>query len=758
MSIDYNTLFLFYNDINNLCKPNEYNLVLHKHLGDVFYTIALKDEFERTFGKKLHFIVRPQHAFLMKMFGFDNYSVYDLDQIVKKNITYKQEYFDKNIDNADIDCLENNTFQALFHCVPIIGKPFVCENLFYFFINYPHFWCFRWLKNLGLDDKLKFSIPTQRLTLHHEVLKKLENISTLDKIVLFAPEAATATELAPEFWNIIADKVHAKGYKIIVNSKKYKINHGICAFDLGLSLEDVVALGLNCAYVFSLRSGLCDVLVGAGKRLYAIYPAMLKREINSLSFPFIQNTGVNEILLQNWNISQFIWEDMDFTPDLQKYIDSMKRNYFMEKIKYIFAIKKDKEEHKFWYMLFKNIFDVSKIFPDNNIDNEMSLKQEHLMKKIHIGQKLYKLDIEFQNNGGFNKKYYILGGIVRYKENERHCWKLSVLGIPILRYNKKKLKLFNIPIFKYSWREKWLQKIQRNISPNYDDIYILRHNMGESFVELMFLKERIKAQKSKRPLLIAWKPYQINLYKMFLSNEIDICFVKLNQSDIHEVFSEDLGNTQDVLIKYNGQRFFCSTPRIAENMLLHNKQNFFSYIKKCCRIPNNAKIKSPLILQSTKINTEKKIAQIKLKPNFVLLCPEASSLKNLPIEFWENIVKKLQEKNYDILINTNSDKYAFEHSKLIFFDVDETFYLASKAKHIITLGSGLSVLLTATKVPMDILYTSFKNKKIGYSADMAIKKYSVFHLPNISKKTIKEYNTETEDLQAISKKILNNIL
>ena len=76
-------------------------------------------------------------------------------------------------------------------------------------------------------------------------------------------------EFPVEFWNTIAEQVHAHGYTIIVNSKKCEIKHGMSAYDLDLSLSDVVALGLSCAYVFSLRSGLCDVLVGAGEKLYA---------------------------------------------------------------------------------------------------------------------------------------------------------------------------------------------------------------------------------------------------------------------------------------------------------------------------------------------------------------------------------------------------------------------------------------------------------------------------------------------------------
>lgn len=752
MSFCYQKIFSFYNDVEKLCQPNKYNLVLHKHLGDVFYAIGLKDEFERVYGKKLHFIVRPQHEFLMKMYGIFDYNVYDLDKIVKKNFAYRQAYFSNVGTDKNVDCLENNTFQAIFHCVPIIGKPFVCENLFYFFIGYPHFWCFRWLKNLGINENFKFSLPKNKLPIQPKLRKKINKIAPLDKIVLFAPEAATATELAPEFWNIIADKVHEKGYKIIVNSKKYKINHGICAFDLGLSLEDVVALGLNCAYVFSLRSGLCDALVGAGERLYAFYPAMLKREMNSLTFPFEQETNVNEILLEKWSISPVVWENIDLTPELQKYINSMKKNYHIEKIKYKLARKKNKEGHRFWYMLFKDIFDKSKIFPNNNLDNLPQKTSSPSKKNSFLGIPLYKT-----KKNGTIKKHYILGGLIRYKENERHCWTLSVLGIKLLHYNKEFLKLLYIPILKFNWKKRWLNKLQSQIDPKYDDIYLLRHNIGETTVELMFLQARIKANKSKKPLLIVWDKKNIGYYKMFVKDNVDMQYIKLNQYDIMSVFAQRDENYKEVIFKQNNQRFICSTPQIAENMVLHNGKNFYDYIKKCSHIPENAHPVFPSVSENTKANVTKIMQNLGLSKKFVIIAPEANSLIKLPREFWLDIIAQLKKQGYDIFINSYLSECNVDNVQSDRLSLEELFCLAQRASKVIILGSGLSVLLALSTASLDIIYTELSAAKITYTATQAIEKYSVFHLPMVKKESITEYNTDTMSLDDIKKETLKKI-
>ena len=88
----YSIIFSYVQEIESICDSTKYNLVLHKHLGDVFYTIAAKQAFEETYGRSLHFIVRPQHEFLMEFFGIKDYSVYDLDKLVKNNFSFQKSY------------------------------------------------------------------------------------------------------------------------------------------------------------------------------------------------------------------------------------------------------------------------------------------------------------------------------------------------------------------------------------------------------------------------------------------------------------------------------------------------------------------------------------------------------------------------------------------------------------------------------------------------------------------------------------------
>lgn len=367
---DLSIFYSFYNEVLKLCKPNQYNLLLHKHLGDIFYAAATKEEFEQTHKAQLHFIVRPQHEFVMKMHGITNYSLCDITKYEKQIAQYNFPFL------VPLAVNKTHYFETackdLFQSFPIKDLPFIADADRSVLILFDNFWAFFWPHNLGLDiDNFRYHLPAYNPALSESAKNKLADIAPLEKIVLFAPDALSTVEFAPEFWNILAEAVNRHGYKIIVNSKKYKIKHGISAFDLDLSLQDVVALGLSCAYVFSLRSGLCDVLVGAGERLYAFYSAMLRREMHSLNSCFEQSPNVNEIAVWDWKIDKVVWEGEDLTKPLQKHINKLHRDFIIEKVKYLCALpsRSRRNAHKFWYRVIRDTAGNTKWFPNNNKEN-----------------------------------------------------------------------------------------------------------------------------------------------------------------------------------------------------------------------------------------------------------------------------------------------------------------------------------------------------------------------------------------------------
>ncbi|GHV21941.1 hypothetical protein FACS189494_08050 [Spirochaetia bacterium] len=333
--------------LSHLCDKDTYNLLLHKHLGDVFYQIATKQVFENVYQKKLRFIVNPQHEFLMKMQGVTDYIVFDINSWVVNHLPSSKKSSPKTYSEIkEFDRIKYELICRKFRLTPFIGAPFSCD-VSKDFSSYDHYWCYWWAKNMGLSEEFKFPMPKYSPQLSSAAKQALREIDVLEKIVLLAPEGKTAKEVAPDFWNIIAERIHAHGYKIIVNSDTYKINHAISTYDINLSLEDVVALGLSCAWVFSLRSGLTDVLVNARDKMYVFYPAFVHHDFNCLNNCFEIKPDVNEIAMWHWKIDPVIWDNEDLTFILQEYID--------------------KQPHT---KLNRDLFNQGDLYLENNIQNK----------------------------------------------------------------------------------------------------------------------------------------------------------------------------------------------------------------------------------------------------------------------------------------------------------------------------------------------------------------------------------------------------
>lgn len=720
--------------IKNLCPPDAYTLVLYKNLGDIFYTIGMKDEFLKVYGSELHFIVRPQHEFLMKIWGVKNYVIYDLDRLVKKNSYLKLYCFGREELNFDeYDWLENTTFQTVFSCVPIKGSPFVCETQLNHFFRYPRYWCYRWAGNLGIYETFRFPIPKGSLSLSLRAQEFCDNNGGINKIVLIAPDAQTAAELPRDFWQIIVDEVLKSGYTVVVNSRKFSFKNTISAFDTNLTLEDIVAIGLNCAYVFSLRSGLCDVLIGAGERLYSFTPAILKREEGSLTIPFNNETKCNEIQLSNWSITPFKWNNIDFTSRIQKIIGKYHNKFIILNIK---SKLYNRRHHRFLRNNLNDIFGYSGFFPENNAENFESFRKEPIRwMGVKIG---YRTD-RFEKGEHIRERSY-LGGVVT-TARKRGNYKIKLLTMRVFSCKRNKnniIKLLGIPIYIKSRKDEFFEYIKRQIKPGHDHIYIIRHNIGETILYLSYFAAWARKNKSKRPLVIIWRAKDICLYRMFLDK--DLCqYIEISQSDLDLFFRTDSLEIDDMTV-------FTPTYRIAENLkVLYNKDNkvnFNNYIKCSMRIEDVENITNIPKFDSGLVDlVRNQISYWEIKEKeFVILCPEATSLKEIPIHVWNKIIDLIHINGFKVIINA-SEKYSdiFDKADQVsLLPLDELYVMAMYSKSVISMASGLGVFLSTVGIPITLIYTDFKSEKIGYDSQLAIKIYSVKHLNFIKSNLVME--------------------
>lgn len=732
MAYQYKYVKNYIQEIKSLCPANRYVLVLHKHLGNVFYAIGAKDEFKNIYGESLFFIVRPQHEFLMKLWQVRDYAIYDLDKIIKKNTDFKKNYFKNRIPaREELDRLENEFFQAIFPCIPTKDLPFVCENPINNFFSYNRYWCYRWATNMGIEEKFRFSLPKGELPVSKVAQECITKLGGVEKIVLIAPEAATAVELPPEWWAVICSIANSKGYKILVNSNRIRLPYCNSAFDFGLSLEDVVAIGLRCHTIFALRSGLCDVLVGAGKRLYVISPAMLRREEGSLSIPFDEYTGVREFQLKDWTFPKLIWEGENVGEKIQLLMDVNRCSFWKECALSLF---KPKSRHVFWKHVFNNVCGRAKIFPENNIENPLSEKIVRYKNFVLYSSKSSLVD---------NQKVHvrtIFNGMIKSVSTPSGVRK-TCFGIPFYSLKKKShkiVKIIGIPVVYKDRQAEFLNYIKNAICSfenKYTDVIILRHNIGENVIYLGNLREWIKTSQMKRAVVVVWRKKDIPFYNLFCGKDVPVEYVPMTQADINFFLREPFYNI-------SGANVYTPTYRIAESMKEKYENgenvNFVNYIE------NSISIKSGKFLRPVLSNVAFKVAdsllrQYEVTGKYIVLFPEATTLTSIDKSFWMELGQKLQSKGYTVIVNNVFNENFIPGAIQSSLPIDALYALTVKSNGFISLASGLAVLLSLSCVKGDLIYTPFKSKSIGYTAEMASKIYSIHNINTAGIESVNEH-------------------
>lgn len=354
--------------------------------------------------------------------------------------------------------------------------------------------------------------------------------------------------------------------------------------------------------------------------------------------------------------------------------------------------------------------------------------------------------------------FYILFGIFRFKKTSLGGKDLRLLGIRIfvqkIQCHYKITKFFGITFYRQNLQKKLLKKIFKKIPKQFKDIYIIRHNIGESYIYLTHLKAWISANKSKKPLLVIWQKKYKSFYKMFADKQIAMKYIDIKQNDIQSALDSEI-------IHYKGRTIFCPTPNIgnAINSLFEKdeKTNFYSYICKDFNLTKKANIQKPKNSYKTDSLINNKIKK-HIKLPFVIILPFAKSLSELSEDFWTRLVSEFKKKGYDVFINGNTTTLSErlkENTVNFKTDLSEIFALAKKSSGIIGLASGLSVFLTASNRPMDLIYTQFKVFEPQISSGQVMKLYSVHHLPNV-KENVREYDIQKYSESQLINKIIKN--
>lgn len=285
--------------------------------------------------------------------------------------------------------------------------------------------------------------------------------------------------------------------------------------------------------------------------------------------------------------------------------------------------------------------------------------------------------------------------------------------------------------------KKYFSPFIEDLKP-YNCIYIIDSNLGEAFLTLRLLPNIINTQDNKNHLLIVTQNYHVQLINL-LKIEIPYRLIPELHYSIMKSSFRIYGKQFHLL--YSHQYY----QKIEESLTGNRPIHFFDAILRHLNLSADR-----LTEKTVQISTEaqeslaKKIKEIELKNNFVILSPEANSCKQIETDFWNDLIQRFQSHGLDVFLNTINN-LCLKNVKTCYLNFEEFCLLLQKAKGSVFLRSGLcDIAVSCIESPSVILYTGLNYKEnINTLAGFSVLPFSK------NKSLIKElvYTTAEENLK-----------
>lgn len=263
-------------------NPQYAYLISPYGIGDTMLLCGLKTAIEQKYRCQIRFIIKPSHEAVLKSYGITDY---ELARFSLEELKERRDF--ASFPNPGRMCVAHPHFST--HGKLALKKFNKLE--FRFLDLYRLFF--------DLDGGQQLEQPTVTPQLSEAFRLKLETIAPLEKIVLFCPEANSTSLLPTAFWIKLRDDLHAQGYSIVCSAVD-EDNSIPGTRHLPMSLEESIALGAFCKKVYSLRSGLCDMLNARGADLTVFYDNPKTKYLYDLNI--LHSRGdINETIINRIN-------------------------------------------------------------------------------------------------------------------------------------------------------------------------------------------------------------------------------------------------------------------------------------------------------------------------------------------------------------------------------------------------------------------------------------------------------------------------
>jgi hypothetical protein len=262
-----------------ITRPDTLNFICPSGLGDTMYLASYRAYFERKYGVPVHFIIKPSHQIVMGMYDSDSFSVYEFKEnelagigrennAPKKGGLYVAHPLYSDADLLAGWCREaydvKRLFSRFFHIEE--GTEPVPP------VNYPEL-------SSAMMDSFEFAVPD------------------MDKTALLLPEVRSVKPLNRKYWEKLAKKLRKKGFFVVQSYTKREFGvEDVPA--LPESLDTVAAFAISCGRVYSLRSGLCDLIAHKAKDMTVFYPDVFSYKVYRLPGENIRNVLVRDVFAE----------------------------------------------------------------------------------------------------------------------------------------------------------------------------------------------------------------------------------------------------------------------------------------------------------------------------------------------------------------------------------------------------------------------------------------------------------------------------
>lgn len=300
INIKISTLSEFRNYFIEHSKPDCFNLILHRHIGDSYVILNLLQNMDA----KVHVFIQDKHVSLMELFPSHSYSIFSLDNF--REFNFETQFQDDK--KFFLDFLLRDIFEKTFPSFPIKSTPFILSPIEYLRIASPYEnFVNGWGKMLGLDVKKISPHPVKLPIL--SLPEKLRH-ANLENTILLCPDSHSQKAIPDIFWIRLIDSLKNKGLSIVINSLHRKEINGVNVSKL--SLREVIAIGQHCKSVISTRSGIADILLASQPKMVIVNPPEVDYKYLAADRNFNLPHYPCEILfskrISNWDIDKAIEE------------------------------------------------------------------------------------------------------------------------------------------------------------------------------------------------------------------------------------------------------------------------------------------------------------------------------------------------------------------------------------------------------------------------------------------------------------------